>query len=880
MNKSANYSILFISLLVAVMTVNSKNTYAEQAPIVIHGKIRDSENSKPLPAAHVRIKGTRIGTISNEEGEYNLEIPVLPAVVVVSFIGYESSEKNIPEGSPETIDILLEPRLYILPTVIVTSGNSAENIMRRVIERKKEWYGKLDTYKADAYTRVNLANDTKIAFISESISVLFWDKEKGSKEVTTFRKNTKNMQQDEAIASARMIPNLYDDDIELFGYNMVGLTHQDALDFYTFSIVEHKNLDDKTVYVMSVEPKSKLQPLFRGTVSILDEDYAMIDLDLSPNEAVIYPAPLKEFKFSVKQQFSDFGEDIWLPVDVRVNGQIKIKFGFLLELPTINYTQVSHFSDYEINAALPDSLYETEVVKYLNISISNDDIDIETSEEIKDSDSGNLKSETIQNDSDTIAEKGADKESTDTAESQTVPVLSAADSLALKALEARQDSLFALNRSAIPFTEEEEEAYSTIDSTMTMEKVFKPSGLLAKFADEDNSENDSNNENEDGEKKEKSKFSRALSKITSGMSPGFWHNRVDGYHLGLNWKKSYKKRVRYNFGGAYASSLERWSWQGETEVFFSEKQKSSIIINAFTGTQNRQSTKNYPLWINTALTLGGFDDYYDYYRNDRIRAGYRYKFKKNNMVLETAFNNERHSSLRQSTFYDLTGKRGRLRVNPAVKEGNLRSLSMQFNFGRKHHPITIDGGKGAKFSIEHSSPEFLSSDHTFTQFNTDIVWRFNTYLKRRLFPMTLDIRFNGSASAGKLPIQRFASIDSRFLFWTPFGAFRSLGSRPLEGEHHAALFVEHNFRTVPFELIGLRTIAERNIGIILHGAAGRTWIESSRLKKLAYDPHYCGNIVSEVGISLNNLFGFMRFDATKRLDRRGYTFGINLARIM
>ncbi len=219
-------------------------------------------------------------------------------------------------------------------------------------------------------------------------------------------------------------------------------------------------------------------------------------------------------------------------------------------------------------------------------------------------------------------------------------------------------------------------------------------------------------------------------------------------------------------------------------------------------------------------------------------------------------------------------------MNPAVKEGDLRSIDVYFGWGKKHNPFAIEGIKGAVFTIEHSFPELFSSDYTYTQYRADINWRAITYLNRRLFPMTLDVRFNGSTSAGTLPIQRFGSVDSKFLGWTPFGSFRSLGIPPLEGEHHAALFLEHNFRTVPFELVGLRAIAGKNIGIIIHGAAGRTWISKNRMKEILYDPHYYDHVVSEAGISLNGIFGLLRIDVTKRLDRGDYSVGINIARIM
>ena len=280
------------------------------------------------------------------------------------------------------------------------------------------------------------------------------------------------------------------------------------------------------------------------------------------------------------------------------------------------------------------------------------------------------------------------------------------------------------------------------------------------------------------------------------------------------------------------------------------------------------------------LVLSGFTDYFDYYWNEGIRIGYIYNFNKRNVMFAVNLNLERHDSLKPTAFEALNGKSGSMRMNPAVKEGNLNSIVLDFSWGQKHKSLAIAGIKGVVFTIESSPSKVLDSDFSYTQYRTDINWRAITYLKRRLFPMTLDLHFSGSTSSGVLPIQRYGSIDSKFLLWTPFGSFRSLGDRPLEGEHHAALFLEHNLRTVPFELIGLRSIVEKNIGIIIHGAAGRTWISKNKINELLYNPHYYNHVVSEAGISLNGIMGILRIDATKRLDKRGYSIGVNIARIM
>ena len=145
-------------------------------------------------------------------------------------------------------------------------------------------------------------------------------------------------------------------------------------------------------------------------------------------------------------------------------------------------------------------------------------------------------------------------------------------------------------------------------------------------------------------------------------------------------------------------------------------------------------------------------------------------------------------------------------------------------------------------------------------------------------PNTLELRLVGGTFSGTLPVQRFGILDVSLGAFSPFGVFKSLQGYPLEGEKYFAVFWEHNFRTIPFEMIGLRSIAKRDLGIILHGAFGRTWIESSRLTTLTYSPRYQHSFRHEIGVSLNGLFGFFRLDYTRRLDKPGDYIGFGFKR--
>src|SRR5690606_41054976 len=53
-------------------------------------------NADPLPGASILIKGTTIGTTTDADGRYTIDVPSGDAVLVFSFIGYVSQE--IPVG--------------------------------------------------------------------------------------------------------------------------------------------------------------------------------------------------------------------------------------------------------------------------------------------------------------------------------------------------------------------------------------------------------------------------------------------------------------------------------------------------------------------------------------------------------------------------------------------------------------------------------------------------------------------------------------------------------------------------------------------------------------------------------------------------------------
>jgi TonB-linked SusC/RagA family outer membrane protein len=75
-----------------LLLASNKKSVAMVMEEVISGKITDEETGEPLPGATVLVKGTNIGTVTDTEGSFRLEIPEGAESLLVSFVGYIEQE--------------------------------------------------------------------------------------------------------------------------------------------------------------------------------------------------------------------------------------------------------------------------------------------------------------------------------------------------------------------------------------------------------------------------------------------------------------------------------------------------------------------------------------------------------------------------------------------------------------------------------------------------------------------------------------------------------------------------------------------------------------------------------------------------------------------
>ncbi|OCX54123.1 hypothetical protein BEL04_07600 [Mucilaginibacter sp. PPCGB 2223] len=104
--------------------LNYGMVYSNQAENItrVTGRITDRTDGTSLIGVSVKVKGTSIGTASDANGNYSLQVPQGSQTLVFSYIGYETLERRVTSAS---MNVSLEASHNSLNEVVVTGYGSA-----------------------------------------------------------------------------------------------------------------------------------------------------------------------------------------------------------------------------------------------------------------------------------------------------------------------------------------------------------------------------------------------------------------------------------------------------------------------------------------------------------------------------------------------------------------------------------------------------------------------------------------------------------------------------------------------------------------------------------------------------------------------------------
>jgi len=116
--KNIQYKILDNSLIVLLPSSNALQQ------IKVTGKLTDATTGGSLPGVNIVVEGTMIGTTSDLNGQYTIEVPNANSSLILSYVGYKT--ETVAVGGRTTIDVTLVPEITKLDEVVVVGYGLAK----------------------------------------------------------------------------------------------------------------------------------------------------------------------------------------------------------------------------------------------------------------------------------------------------------------------------------------------------------------------------------------------------------------------------------------------------------------------------------------------------------------------------------------------------------------------------------------------------------------------------------------------------------------------------------------------------------------------------------------------------------------------------------
>ncbi len=100
-----------------------RNTKKQAAVLKVSGRITDDKGDG-LPGVSVQVKGTQLGTLTDGEGKYTLDVSSSQVSLIFSYVGFKSQEVVV--GNQSVIDIQLMPDSKVLDEMVVIGYGTAK----------------------------------------------------------------------------------------------------------------------------------------------------------------------------------------------------------------------------------------------------------------------------------------------------------------------------------------------------------------------------------------------------------------------------------------------------------------------------------------------------------------------------------------------------------------------------------------------------------------------------------------------------------------------------------------------------------------------------------------------------------------------------------
>ncbi len=472
-----------LCLTVLFLLITSVGQLAAQTPKPEESGLRGivkTTKGEPLPFAAILVKGSSIGTISNEDGAYRLDLKPGYYEVIFQYLGFKNGMKAFTiENKVEVFDAVLEEQVFNLGEVRIGSRDEdpAYTIMRRAIAKSRYHFLQVESFKAKAYSKSSfVVTDLPLEFLYKK-ELKEVEKESNFKkgvpilnetvsEVTFRQPNnyhqriiaSRNSQdQNFSNANAYFLTSFYQPTV----VGAVSPLSPRAFSYYKFEYQGSFRENGVEVNKIKVIPKSYGEGVYRGTIQIIENEWSIYRLDLETVNT--------GFTIGVRQLYSTV-QGVWMPVNqnFRVAGGIYGLKGKGEMVISQTFQSLKVNPAFQPDIVVLDAKKETEEAAQMRLSnreIKTENLDelIKKQKKFSARDLRKVMKEYEKQDLKEKEEKGLDIDMKNTRRDSTV-----VDSLASRRTMAFWDSI-----RTVPLTVAEVKSYTRLDSIIIVNEGTK-----------------------------------------------------------------------------------------------------------------------------------------------------------------------------------------------------------------------------------------------------------------------------------------------------------------------------------------------------------------------------------------------------------------------
>lgn len=367
----------------------------------------------------------------------------------------------------------------------------------------------------------------------------------------------------------------------------------------------------------------------------------------------------------------------------------------------------------------------------------------------------------------------------------------------------------------VPLTTAEVNAYKELDSTKTFATQLKFSGVFAGMAEQA--------VKRDQQEKSGTGFFGYVGKVFSFLDIS--DNRVNGIRLGAKYNPSlFNSSTKLNFALSY--SFGRKKFEGQVGMFFYPKEFfiNEIEVGIYNKSAQNQMLNPYPELLNSASVLLGFEDQFNYYLARGFNLGLRSRIL-SSVVLRTKYIYEDQFSLEALKYQSIFSKNRFVRNNPGIVEGKDNRFSFNLLIGKDPQIFQPIVENGIIMQFEISNP-FFGSDFNYKRFRFVSQVSTKTFYGELFSSPYLALGFEGGLVFGEYGNQHILTPHSALAFYSPFLSYKGLSPYELVGDRMIGIHLDHNWKTIIFQALGINFLSDLFIDINTGGSILQIWNES------------------------------------------------------